>query len=141
MTKGNETHELSVEGDKVLERTESGTLVAEKDYDHVVRGYKAAEHNPRFTEQTHKNAEHIRHDLEAAHDEQELQENQPHDTRHHHSDSHAKDKLHKGESHEDEVHRHRVIGGYKGTLHRDGVSEEAKEHAREKLRELGENTD
>jgi len=30
MTKGTETHELSVEGDKVLERTESGTLVAEK---------------------------------------------------------------------------------------------------------------
>lgn len=255
MTKGTETHELSVEGDKVLERTESGTLVAEKvrvalaslvasrllrvparagsygtpvadppprtppphplllalpipraqDYDHVVRGYKAAEHNPRFTEETHKvrtlsrfafplssaasaaltppgprraarpqNAEHIRHDLEAAHDAQQHdQENNPHDTRHHHSDSHAhaKDKQHKGETHEDEVHRHRcvalalssrsscaacagpdpsddlvplarsVVGGYKGTLHRDDRSEEAKEHAREKLRELGENTD
>lgn len=30
MTKDHETHELSVEGEKVLERTESGTVVAEK---------------------------------------------------------------------------------------------------------------
>lgn len=85
-------HELVVEGDKVLERTESGTVLAEKvrvgrshpgsalrlhvmqrpailfdragdfeltlrllcpqDYDHVVRGYKAASHNKRFSHDT-----------------------------------------------------------------------------------------
>lgn len=86
-------HELVVEGDKVLERTESGTILAEKvrsprpcsesvqtclqvlqkpaalcadegpfeltlrllcpqDYDHVVRGYKAASHNKRFSHDT-----------------------------------------------------------------------------------------
>ncbi|TNY20220.1 hypothetical protein DMC30DRAFT_417200 [Rhodotorula diobovata] len=134
MTKDHETHELSVEGEKVLERTESGTVVAEKDYDHVIRGYKAAEHNPRFNEETHKNAEHIRHDLEAAHDAQPAAGSKG---RHHHQASHE----HKGETHEEEVHRHHVVAGLKANIHRDDRSEESKEHSRQKLREMGEDTD
>ncbi|BGP51554.1 hypothetical protein JCM10450v2_007500 [Rhodotorula kratochvilovae] len=150
MTKGTETHELSVEGEKVLERTESGTIVAEKDYDHVIRGYKAAAHNPRFTEETHKNAEHIRHDLEAAHDAQASEHadtaasGSPKHTKsataHHGKTVHAAEKP-QHETHEEEVHRHRIVGGLKANLHRDDRSEETKDHIREKLHEMGEDTE
>ncbi|GAA6046814.1 hypothetical protein JCM3770_005656 [Rhodotorula araucariae] len=147
MTKGTATHELSVQGDKVLERTESGTIVAAKDYDHVVRGYKAAAHNPRFTEETHKNAEHILHDLEDAHEAQVAEHSSSGSPKHtkpattSSSAHHGKQTVHKDESHEEEVHRHRIVGGLKANLHRDDRSEETKEQIRQKLHEMGEDTE
>ncbi|GJN93958.1 hypothetical protein Rhopal_007018-T1 [Rhodotorula paludigena] len=148
-------HELVVEGDKVLERTESGTVLAEKDYDHVVRGYKAASHNKRFSHDTRESAEQMLHDLEAAHDAQAGEQGA--DTKesgspthsqaaasssaHHTQHAFASDKAHEGETHEEEVHRHHKIGGLKANLHRDDRSEETKEHIRQQLRELGEKPD
>lgn len=68
------THELQVEGDKVVERDEQGNVISEKvrplahtrasartngyaraqDYAHVIRGYKAATHNPRVSSEHKK---------------------------------------------------------------------------------------
>ncbi|GAA5869967.1 hypothetical protein JCM8547_008116 [Rhodosporidiobolus lusitaniae] len=86
------------------------------------------------------------HDLEAAHDAgmQGEDDSKPSGSpkqhkaasSHTHSTAtHTGSKEDKG--HEAEVHEHRVIGGLKATLKRDGVSEEAKEHARERLEEMG----
>ncbi|GAA5924820.1 hypothetical protein JCM1841_006943 [Sporobolomyces salmonicolor] len=140
-------HELSVEGDKVIERDEHGNLIGEKNYEAVHRGYLAATHNPRVGSEAKHSAEKILHDLEAAHGgdvvAEEAQSTKasgsptsakaalPHPRKTQHA-APAADAEGGGE-----VHRHRVIGGLKATLHRDDRSDEAKQHARDKLREMG----
>ncbi|CEQ41733.1 SPOSA6832_03499, partial [Sporobolomyces salmonicolor] len=121
-------HELSVEGDKVIERDEHGNLIGEKNYEAVHRGYLAATHNPRVGSEAKHSAEKILHDLEAAHGGDVVAE-EAQKTQH---AAPAADAEGGGE-----VHRHRVIGGLKATLHRDDRSDEAKQHARDKLREMG----
>ncbi|GAA5966951.1 hypothetical protein JCM3765_004411 [Sporobolomyces pararoseus] len=120
-------HQLRVEGDKVIESDEKGHVLAEKDYSHVHAGYIATLHNPRVHQETKENAEKLLHGLEVAH-----------------GDTPSKISYEKGldskehvETHAEEVHRHRQIGTYKGILHKDGVSEEAKEHARQMLKDFG----
>ncbi|GAA5917495.1 hypothetical protein JCM5296_001677 [Sporobolomyces johnsonii] len=145
-------HELSVEGDKVVERDEHGNLIGEKDYSAVHRGYLAATHNPRVGPEAKHSAEKILHDLEAAHgehgegvdEEGKAQSTQPSGSPKSHKAAlpHHKEKTQRGGGGDDddgegEVHRHRVIGGLKATLHRGDRSDEAKEHARETLREMG----
>ncbi|GAA5930900.1 Con-6 family protein [Sporobolomyces koalae] len=126
-------HQLSVEGNKVIESDEKGQVVAEKSYNRVHAGYVAAVHNPRVSAEA-KEAKKILHDLEAAHGDK------PSDL--HQSESHARGTkttvaTHHAETHEEEVHRHRQISGYKGTLKRDDVSDEARAHARDMLKQLG----
>ncbi|BGO95381.1 hypothetical protein NBRC10512_001848 [Rhodotorula toruloides] len=160
------THELQVEGDKVVERDEQGNVISEKDYAHVIRGYKAATHNPPVSSEHKKEAAEILHDLEKAHGDApeasagastspkhhgEGHKGRPHIEKHvaeggEHEHGHAKAAT--GSSgpgssaaHEEEVHRHRVIGGLKANLHRDDRSEETKESIREKLHEMGEEAD
>ncbi|GAA5869183.1 hypothetical protein JCM1840_004318 [Sporobolomyces johnsonii] len=140
-------HELSVEGDKVVERDEHGNLIGEKDYSAVHRGYLAATHNPRVGPEAKHSAEKILHDLEAAHGEgvieEEAQSTKPSGSPKSHKAAlpHVKEKTQRGggggDDDEGEVHRHRVIGSYKAILHRDDRSDEAKQHARAKLREMG----
>ncbi|BGP27523.1 hypothetical protein Rt10032_c15g5502 [Rhodotorula toruloides] len=152
------THELQVEGDKVVERDLQGNVIAEKDYAHVIRGYKAATHNPRVSSEHKKEAAEILHDLEKAHGEtpeasaSASTHAQGHKGRLHvekhaveggeHESGHAKAATSSSsEAHEEEVHRHRVIAGLKANLHRDDRSEETKESIREKLHEMGEEAD
>ncbi|GAA5985116.1 hypothetical protein JCM5350_000847 [Sporobolomyces pararoseus] len=120
-------HQLRVEGDKVIEADEQGHVLAKKDYSHVHAGYVATLHSPRVSQEAKENAEKLLHDLEVAH-----------------GDTPSKISYEKGhgpgehvETHQEEVHRHRQIGTYKGILHKQGVSEEAKEHARQMLKEFG----
>ncbi|GAA6004098.1 hypothetical protein JCM10207_002425 [Rhodosporidiobolus poonsookiae] len=152
-------HELSVEGEKVIERDEHGNVISSKNYSRVHAGYAAAAHNKTLVAETRENAEHIMHDLEAAHGDAPATESDSkasgspktshakpavehaggEGSRHH---SHDPKNLGAGTTdeermHADEVHQHRVIGGYKATLHRDTTSEEAKQHARDKLDEMG----
>ncbi|GAA5974528.1 hypothetical protein JCM11641_002076 [Rhodosporidiobolus odoratus] len=143
------SHELAVEGDKVLEKDERG-----KDYTRVHSGYVAASHNKRFSQETRDNAAHLAADLEAAHHpdshpkpaassqshshskKEEHHDVGGHDLRHSSSEEqgdHSSPSKNDGRS----AHEHHVIGGYKATLHRADRSEEAKEHAREKLEEMG----
>ncbi|GAA5966948.1 hypothetical protein JCM3765_004408 [Sporobolomyces pararoseus] len=135
-------HELRVEGDKVIESDETGHVVAQKDYNRVHAGYVATTHNPRVSDEAKQNAETILHDLEAAHGDTPSKQAQDsgHNTRSHDhpAQSHSSSTEAGTElDHDEEVHRHRQIGGYKSTLHRDDTSEEAKAHARTALKELG----
>ncbi|GAA6059921.1 hypothetical protein JCM10212_003061 [Sporobolomyces blumeae] len=138
-------HEISVEGEKVVERDEHGHVVSTKDYANVHRGYLATTHNKRVSDEARENAEQMLHDLEAAHGDAESpskakpsspshKKQASHET----SPSHAK-KSSQGhdQAHDEDVHQQRVIAGYKSTLSRHDTSDEAKEHAREKLAELG----
>ncbi|GAA6030434.1 hypothetical protein JCM8097_009106 [Rhodosporidiobolus ruineniae] len=137
------SHELQVDGDRVLERDEHGNVISTKDYTRVHAGYAAAAHNKKLSSETREHAEEIMHDLEAAHGDDEgikpsgspkASHSKPaaEHAKHHHKDTPADD-----EDHAAEVHEHRVIGGYKAALHRDTTSDEAKQHAREKLGEMG----
>ncbi|GAA6007432.1 hypothetical protein JCM11491_004161 [Sporobolomyces phaffii] len=152
------THQLDVERDKVVETDAEGHVLATKDYTRVHAGYVATTHNPRVSDAAKHNAEQLLYDLESAHgdvapssssaargrgDEQvhvpTTAEN-PHDTRSH-DDPHAfhrhDDELEREQLHAHEVHRHRQIGAYKGVLYKQGVSDEAKQHARNELEKLG----
>ncbi|GAA5907231.1 hypothetical protein JCM6882_008396 [Rhodosporidiobolus microsporus] len=158
------SHELSVEGDKVIERDERGKVVSEKDYTRVHAGYAAAAHNKNFTDERREASEQIMHDLEVAHGDPPS----PSSSKGHHpkpATSSSSKKSHEGEEHHDVgghdlrravsgegdeaegvetaeehaqlVHDHRVIGGLKAALHRDSTSDEGKQHAREKLEAMG----
>ncbi|GAA5822528.1 hypothetical protein JCM11251_006369 [Rhodosporidiobolus azoricus] len=152
------SHELTVEGDKVIERDEHGKVISEKDYTRVHAGYAAAAHNKTFTEERREASEQIMHDLEAAHgnlpspahskpatsssshkkkskeDESGHHDTGGHDLRHSVSSEGGEVSA---EGHEQTVHDHRVIGGLKAALHRESTSEEGKQHAREKLEAMG----
>ncbi|BGP18054.1 hypothetical protein JCM10213_008410 [Rhodosporidiobolus nylandii] len=149
------SHELSVEGEKVLEKDEAGNVISSKDYTRVHAGYVAASHNKRFPEETRHTAEQLAHDLAVAHGDEDAgagatgsSKPQPAtggDAAHHvghlkHDEQGwhgAEEHVKAADTHADEVHQHRVAAGYKAALKREGVSEEAKQHAREKLEEMG----
>ncbi|GAA6019531.1 hypothetical protein JCM10207_003734 [Rhodosporidiobolus poonsookiae] len=131
MTK-TEQHDLTVEGDKVIERSASGTLIAEKNYENVVQGFERAAQRKSTSHEKAAEDAHIAHSLHAAHDAEDS-ELHIHVQRPHHPHYAPVP----GETHEDEVHRHRQIGALRANLHRDDRSDETKEHMREKLQELG----
>ncbi|GAA5974519.1 hypothetical protein JCM11641_002071 [Rhodosporidiobolus odoratus] len=61
------SHELAVEGDKVLEKDERGNVLSEKEYTRVHAGYLAASHNKSLSQETRDNAAHLATDLSIAH--------------------------------------------------------------------------
>ncbi|GAA6048518.1 hypothetical protein JCM3770_006533 [Rhodotorula araucariae] len=136
-------HTFKVHGDMVEEDDGHGHIT-EKSYTRVHAGLAAAMHNKGFSEETRAKAEQQLHELEMQHDgsgsahdlrSKAAATGKGRSTRAHKS---GDDKAHDPATHEDETHRHRIIGGYKATLKRDDRSEEAKEHARQALRALGE---
>ncbi|BGP18060.1 hypothetical protein JCM10213_008404 [Rhodosporidiobolus nylandii] len=137
------SHELSVEGDKVLEKDEAGNVISSKDYTRVHAGYVAASHNKRLPEET-RHAQ-LAHDLAVAHGDEDKAGEQPSKPAvqeggsHKHSHDHSRN-THPGvsdEVHNQQVHEHHVIGGLKATISNPNTSAEAKERAKEKLEEMG----
>ncbi|GAA6060883.1 hypothetical protein JCM10212_000166 [Sporobolomyces blumeae] len=144
-------HQLSVEGDKVIERDEHGHVVSTKDYAHVHRGYLATSHNLSVSEEARQNAEEILHDLELAHGDKpsaspgqsKAKAHPPspktpkgHDAPPHATRAHDHDEELDEAARKEEIHRHRQIGTYRGILKKN-VSPEAKQHARDMLAKLG----
>ncbi|BGP20009.1 hypothetical protein JCM10213_000609 [Rhodosporidiobolus nylandii] len=139
-TGATEQHTLHVEGERILERDEHGTVVAEKDFTRTVQAYERAANNKHTSKEKKEEDLHIVRDLKAAHDDGasvDVQITVP-ATRTFSSDSKAR---YKNETHEEQVHRHRQIGSLRGQLRREGVSDEARERIREELREMGEDVD
>ncbi|GAA5903268.1 Con-6 family protein [Sporobolomyces salmoneus] len=133
-------HELRVEGDKVIESDAQGHLLSTKDYSHVHAGYVATLHNPRVSDEAKQGAEKLLHELEIAHGDtpSKISWSKASGEEGGESSSSSTKKVETHtETHAEEVHRHRQIGTYKGILHKDNVSDEAKQHAREMLKEFG----
>ncbi|EIM82972.1 uncharacterized protein STEHIDRAFT_160584 [Stereum hirsutum FP-91666 SS1] len=95
-------------------------MSSEQHNNHVAGGYKATLHNPNTSTEAKHNAS---QKLE------ELGQTGGSTARNHTS--------HTGGLPDQSQHDHRVLGGYKATLNRPGVSEEAKRHAREVLEASG----
>ncbi|EJD40338.1 hypothetical protein AURDEDRAFT_70157 [Auricularia subglabra TFB-10046 SS5] len=75
----------------------------------VIRGHKAAMHNPRVSDEAKERSRQV-------------------------VESYEKGSPSSGD---ETVHEHRVLGGYKATLTNPNTSDEAKEHAKEVLEENG----
>ncbi|GAA5850579.1 hypothetical protein JCM3766R1_001196 [Sporobolomyces carnicolor] len=148
----------------IVDHSKARVKAIEAFKNHVHAGYVATTHNPRVSDAAKHDAERILHDLEAAHGEEPASsvvssndddddgkaqqqpqqqhvattDENPHDTRSHdHPEQQHRHEPHDDEDHAQRVHRHRQIGGFKATLKREGVSDEAKQHARDMLYQLG----
>ncbi|GAA5962815.1 hypothetical protein JCM8115_001966 [Rhodotorula mucilaginosa] len=60
-------HTLSVEGNKVIEKSAMGEVVKTSDYEHVIRGYKATLGRDDVSEEAKTEARQLLHDLQKAH--------------------------------------------------------------------------
>ncbi|ORY31429.1 Conidiation protein 6-domain-containing protein [Naematelia encephala] len=111
----------------------------------VLGGFKAVLHNPNISAETKEHAAEVlaSHGIEVEHeglppahskDKHEHEHTHPDHTKHQHHQQHTHNT--RSETHEAEMHHeNRVLGGYKATLSNPNVSDEAKEHAREVLKE------
>ncbi|KZW02949.1 hypothetical protein EXIGLDRAFT_759652 [Exidia glandulosa HHB12029] len=88
-------------------------MSAQQHEENVIRGHRAAIHNPRVSDEAKAHSEKVVEQYEKKHG------------------------MGPTVDHEEEVHEHRVVGGYKATLSNPRTSEAAKEHAREVLDEMG----
>jgi len=91
----------------------------------VIGGYKAAAHNPNLPEESREKAK--QHLEELGVDAEEKADTK--DSKNYSSTSKDLDLSYK--------HKGNVIGGYRATLHNPNSSEEAKDHARKMLKEMG----
>jgi len=108
------------EAEKESDQTVDGH---EKNRGNVIGGLKATAHNPNLSDETRKEAERKLKEMGVDADDKADNSTQPAE--------HAKDV--------DLSYKHKgnVIGGYRATLHNPNSSEEAKEHARKILPEMG----
>jgi len=90
----------------------------------VIGGYKAAAHNPNLPEESREHAKEVLEQMGVDADEKA-------ETQHHQAADKVEDI--------DLTYKHKgnVIGGYRATLHNPNSSDEAKEHAKKMLKEMG----
>ncbi|KAK4048509.1 hypothetical protein OIV83_004677 [Microbotryomycetes sp. JL201] len=106
-----------VQGDKVLVK-EGNKTISQKDYTHVITGYKATLSRAGISDEARQHAQEMIDMLEESHrnsvgNKEATQE---------HHDQHYKN----------------VVRGLKASLHNPHVSEEAKQSVRDRLEEMGE---
>jgi len=89
----------------------------------ILGGYKATLKNPNVSQEAKEHAKEVLKEHEVKESEP-TEEAQPHDLRHEENVSGYK-----------MPEEHRILGGYKATLKNPNVSQEAKEHAKEVLKE------
>ncbi|WWC70651.1 uncharacterized protein I206_104602 [Kwoniella pini CBS 10737] len=100
-------------------------------------GFKATLHNPNTSPEAKAHAASVlaEHGLDVSNDNSTTKASIK--TENHVGDSHNGHSDQEGPHYDgkDSEHQHRVLGGYKATLHNPNTSSEAKEHAKEVLKE------
>ncbi|KAK4053591.1 hypothetical protein OIO90_003830 [Microbotryomycetes sp. JL221] len=119
MTGQQEQHQdaqLLVKGDKVIEKI-GNKVISEKDYSHVISGYKATLHRQGVSEEARQHAQEMLTELEKSHQA----------------------SIGQGATHEHHSrHYKNVVRGLKASLHNPHVSDEAKQGIKQRLHEMGE---
>ncbi|WVR06258.1 hypothetical protein IAU60_003288 [Kwoniella sp. DSM 27419] len=107
----------------------------ESEHDHrVLGGYKATLHNPNTSAEAKSHAADVLAEHGVVVDTGAKENGHAHATRSH--DAHT--PQHAGQESASFEHEHRVLGGYKATVHNPNASTEAKENAQRILAEHGE---